>query len=287
MRARRVVTILHLADLHFGAEDVVALEGALRYAQQTRPDAVAVSGDLSQYGRRSELEACARWLASWPAPVLVAPSNHDTPHLDLMRRAFKPFGRYERIFSTVRTESLRLPGASLVSMNTARGLQARLNWALGHVSRRDARRAVTFLEQEPPQTVRIVVCHHPLRFPAGSPLKGRTRGGASAAQLFASRGVDLVLTGHLHAPFAQALPDSDGCTYSIGAGTLSERRRGAPASFMRLTLGPSEVEVETLFLDERGQAHHASRQTLPLRARGNETGNLTLASHHTTAAPRA
>jgi predicted phosphodiesterase len=49
--------------------------------------------------------------------------------------------------------------------------------------------------------------------------------------------VDLVLSGHIHAPFAWPYPFGDGRTYAVGAGTLSVRERGVPASF-------NEVEIE-------------------------------------------
>jgi hypothetical protein len=53
----------------------------------------------------------------------------------------------------------------------------------------------------------------------------------------------MVLTGHLHRPFAEPLPVGDRQTWSIGSGTLSHRQRGAPASFTTLTLNPGRAEA--------------------------------------------
>jgi hypothetical protein len=62
-------------------------------------------------------------------------------------------------------------------------------------------------------------------------MTGRVIGGAAGARLLAGAGVDLILTGHVHTPFAFALPFGDARTYSVGAATLSLRERGTPAGF--------------------------------------------------------
>jgi 3',5'-cyclic AMP phosphodiesterase CpdA len=85
--------------------------------------------------------------------------------------------------------------------------------------------------------VRIVVVHHPLIEMIGGPMTARVWGGPSAASAFAAAKVDLVLSGHIHAPFTWAYPDGDGLTWAVGAGTLSVRERGVPPGF-------NVVEVE-------------------------------------------
>jgi predicted phosphodiesterase len=58
----------------------------------------------------------------------------------------------------------------------------------------------------------------------------------------AAQGVDLIMTGHVHNPFAVPLPFGDHLTYAVGAGTLSTRLRGVPASFNQITV---EADVGT------------------------------------------
>ncbi len=62
-------------------------------------------------------------------------------------------------------------------------------------------------------------------------------GGERAAEVFAAADVDLVLSGHIHAPFTWPYPYGDRRTYAVGAGTLSVRERGVPPGF-------NEIEVE-------------------------------------------
>jgi hypothetical protein len=58
--------------------------------------------------------------------------------------------------------------------------------------------------------------------------------------------VDLVLTGHVHMPFAHALPFGDGRTYNVGASTLSLRERGSPAGFNLIEADEDQIRVAAL-----------------------------------------
>jgi hypothetical protein len=79
--------------------------------------------------------------------------------------------------------------------------------------------------------LRVALCHHPLSEVTGGPMTGEVHGGLDAATILAEAGVDVILTGHVHTPFALPLPIADRRTYSVGAATLSLRERGAPAGF--------------------------------------------------------
>jgi predicted phosphodiesterase len=68
-------------------------------------------------------------------------------------------------------------------------------------------------------------------------------GGEAAAAVLAEARVDLVLSGHIHAPFALPYPFGDGRTYAAGAGTLSVRERGVPPSFNVIEVDSGEVRV--------------------------------------------
>jgi predicted phosphodiesterase len=80
----------------------------------------------------------------------------------------------------------------------------------------------------------------------GGPMTGRVWGGPAAAQRFAEAGVDLVLTGHIHAPFAWPYPFGDARTYGIGAGTLSLRERGVPPGFNLIEADEAQVRITAL-----------------------------------------
>ena len=129
-------------------------------------------------------------------------------------------------------------------VNTARGAQPRLNWSKGQISAVQARDAAEWFT--PDDEVRIVVAHHPLVEMIGGPMTARVWGGPRAARIFAEAEVDLVLSGHIHAPFAWPYPCGDGRTYAVGAGTLSVRERGVAPSFNMIALEGSDIHVTAL-----------------------------------------
>jgi 3',5'-cyclic AMP phosphodiesterase CpdA len=55
-------TLIHLSDLHFGRVDPRIVTPLLDFIRATSPDLVAISGDLTQRARTSELES---GLGSW------------------------------------------------------------------------------------------------------------------------------------------------------------------------------------------------------------------------------
>ena len=228
--------LAHLSDIHFGGENKVAVAAAARHIQEGAYDLVVVSGDLTRYAEVAEFQAAAAWLATLPDPKLVTPGNHDAPYIAWAERLFAPFRRFETHVGPAASQLWRNgAGVAVRGINTARGAQPRLNWSKGQIARRQARNAAAAFTAD--DTVRIVVVHHPLIEMLGGPMTARVWGGQAAAKRFAEAQVDLVLSGHIHAPFTWAYPCGDGKTYAVGAGTLSVRERGVPPSF-------NMVEVE-------------------------------------------
>jgi 3',5'-cyclic AMP phosphodiesterase CpdA len=240
------VRLAHLSDIHFGAENPAAIAAAARMLDAGGFDLVVVTGDLTQFGEAREFAAAARWLAGVPAPRLVTPGNHDAPYLAWLERLVAPFRRYERAIGPAAAQNHFGDGFAARALNTARGVQPRLNWSKGRISSRQVRDAVRQLAAAPPGWVRIVACHHPLTEMIGGPMTGRVWNGARAARDLAEARVDLVLSGHVHAPFVWPYPFGDGRTYAVGAGTLSRRERGAPPSFNLLEIEAREIRVQAL-----------------------------------------
>jgi 3',5'-cyclic AMP phosphodiesterase CpdA len=97
-----VLTLLgQLTDLHirepgrlaYGRIDTApylerAVQSVLRLPQ--RPDALVLTGDLTDFGRAAEYEHLARLLAPLPMPFFLLPGNHDDR--DQMRRSFPSHG---------------------------------------------------------------------------------------------------------------------------------------------------------------------------------------------------
>lgn len=235
--------LLHITDIHFGGEIPEAVEAAVQFAHELQPDLVLVTGDITLNGLPREFRAAADWIARLPQPVLVTPGNHDTPYWNIPLRALVPFQRYRRYIGEPRSGEWKGEGAMVRTINTARGAQPRPNWAKGAIRMAQVDEALAAFAAGDPGDLRIVACHHPLIEAIGAPVTGGVRRGHFAAERMAAGGVDLILTGHVHNPFAVPLPFGDERTYAVGAGTLSQRLRGTPASLSTVCIEPDCVEV--------------------------------------------
>lgn len=241
-----MIRILHLSDIHFGDENRAATAAAAEYLTVHPCDLLVVSGDVTQFGHHAEFSSAAAWFAALPGARLIVPGNHDTPYGDLVERVGRPFGRFERAFGPADGVQVAGEGFLACGVNTARGVQVRWNWSKGEITRMQAREAVGRLAQAPPGALRVFAAHHPLMEVTGGPMTGRVRGGPSAARLLSAGQVDLVLSGHVHMPFAHPLTP-DGRTYAVGAGTLSRRERGgAPAGFNVIDIDADTIKVAAL-----------------------------------------
>jgi len=228
--------IAHLSDVHFGREDRLAAERALGDVRDFAPDLVVVTGDLTLSGRSREFREAADWLARLGRPTLATPGNHDTPYWNLIARSLRPFARWRRYIGPSDTSGVDRPGLAARALNSARGAQARPDWSKGAINLR----ALRGIDWGPVGALRVFACHHPLVESEGAPVSGAVRRGQAAAEILAAAGVELVLSGHVHTPFAAPICGG----YALGAGTLSTRTRGEPASFLRITVEPQAFEVE-------------------------------------------
>lgn len=234
--------LVHLSDLHFGRDRPELLEPLISAVNDLAPDAIAISGDLTQRARRREFAAARAFVDRLRAPCLIVPGNHDVPLDRPLRRLFNPWGRYRKWFGPELEPLHRDAGLLLIGVNTVNPLA----WQRGWIARRALRRIRSALETAPPGLSRIVVMHHPLEhLPDQS--KSLTHGAERAVDALAAAGADVVLSGHLHSwraePFAQR--EGRAGVIQVQAGTgLSTRLRGELNDFNLLTLGPERVTVE-------------------------------------------
>ena len=239
--------VIQFSDVHFGCEHVHAVAAALDYAHATPHDLVLITGDITQRGLPAEFAAAGDWIRAMPQPVFVTVGNHDVPYWDLMARLFWPWRAFEAATGhPAHDHEFRRDALMVRGVTTARGWQARLNWSKGVIDLDQTRRAATALRQAPVGALRILACHHPLIEMIGTPMTGDVKRGDAAAQIFAEAGVDLIMTGHTHIPFALPIELSDRCSYAVGCGTLSHRERGAPPSFNQVDWTSKEIVVTAM-----------------------------------------
>jgi 3',5'-cyclic AMP phosphodiesterase CpdA len=231
---------------------------------EIEPDAVAISGDLTQRCTKKEFVRAREYLnkIGKVAPYVVIPGNHDVRWLGAVARNmgglfrqqahnFK-YSRYVRYISDELSPSLEVQGAVIAGLNTAHGItrgsitrRFRDLGVIGYVKHADIQRAREAFENASPNAARIVMIHH-------NPIKGELTGRHGLANTehalhaFASLGTELVLCGHDH---LQALHTVETGVHGLvisTAGTISNRiRPGRASSFNLVSLDERNIRITT------------------------------------------
>ena len=239
--------IFHLSDIHFGLEDTAMLAWVKERIADERPDAVAITGDLTMRARFREYAAATAWIASLDLPVTVEVGNHDLPYFNLPERLLDPYRRFRAIESLIE-RTISLPGIAIVPLKTTARAQWRINWSKGWVTGDALRETLDRIDALPAGTQALVTAHHPL-VETGTHGTALTRGGQRALEELAKRPVLAVLSGHVHDPFDLEHQTSAGPVRMIGAGTLSKRIRSTPASFNDLLIADGTIRVRVRNLE--------------------------------------
>lgn len=221
--------ILHLSDTHFGTEQPAQVSALVQLAHALAPQAIVVSGDITQRATRAQFAAARAFLEALPAvPRLVLAGNHDVPLFALWQRLFTPYARYrEGLGIEVLEPRLQLPGLCVIGVKSTR----RRRHIDGEVSPRQVDAVASELRAQAAETLKIVVTHQPLWAARPQDLHNRCHGAEAALASWVEAGADLFLAGHIHWPFAAALPPQ-GRAWAVNAGTAvsSRVRPGAPNS---------------------------------------------------------
>ncbi|GGJ17553.1 metallophosphoesterase family protein [Neoroseomonas lacus] len=226
-----MIRIAHLSDIHFGAHLPALVGPLIEDIASFAPDAIAISGDLTQRARQLEFEAAAAFIATLPAPVVAVPGNHDIPARALFERMFDPRRRWRRFISQTTEPVVMLPGLALIGLDTVRRAQPHLDWSAGGVSAARLARLASRIEAAGERRV-VVVAHHPLRHPPMAPGRARPLGAGAALAMMGRAGVCAVLSGHLH----RSAPIPGSPPVVICGSTLSHRVQGVPNGWTLIEL---------------------------------------------------
>ena len=187
-------TLVHLSDLHFGTVHPAIVPALLDFIRVTRPDLVAISGDLTQRARTAQFRQAREFLDAIPFPQVVVPGNHDVPLHNVFARLFHMLDRFRRFISEDLEPFYIDDEIAVAGVNTTRALTGKN----GRIGRRQLEKLRTRFAIVPPPHVKLVVTHHPFDLPPG--VKGdrvvlRAR---LAMKVLAQIPVDILLAGHFH-----------------------------------------------------------------------------------------
>lgn len=197
-----MITLVHASDIHFGKPHLPQVaEAFLDAVREAVPHAVVLSGDLTQRAKEAEYVAAAEFLETLDAatppqvPVVVTPGNHDVPLYRVFERLFEPYRNWRRHISPELDTVTRIPGMTLVALNSSAPRRAIVNGRLDTTQLDFARSAFA---ESPEGDVKVLVAHHHLApapdYEGDNPLP-RAREILEAVK---AMGVEVVLGGHLH-----------------------------------------------------------------------------------------
>jgi 3',5'-cyclic AMP phosphodiesterase CpdA len=282
------IQLLHLSDTHCGGlADIEPIEALEATIPDLRPDAVVISGDLTQRARHGEFQRARALVhaAARTAPVLVIPGNHDVrwwvrPLVPFAKEAM--YAKYARYFGPDLTPTLTIPGAVIASALTSHGVA----WGSltlrggdlavkGHLPKREVERVRAVFAAAPADHARVLVLHHNVLRGELSRRMGLVRW-RGAQRRIAACGAQVVLCGHDHQEDAEVL---DGRVIVSTAGTLCRRTRGGqPPSFSFVTVDPKAVHITFFRWDAAGARFRASDTTAFARPGAAPTPSAVVAS---------
>ncbi|HVH68794.1 MAG TPA: metallophosphoesterase [Gemmatimonadales bacterium] len=272
------VQLLHISDPHFGAlAELDQIEALEQVFPDLRPDAIVISGDLSQRARHGELQRARALVrvAARTAPVHVMPGNHDVcwwlrPLIPFAKAPL--YAKYVRYFGADLAPTLTLPGVVIAGALTSHGvawgsLTSRLRdlAVKGHLPKREIERVRGLFAAASPEQARVLVVHHNVLRGDVSRRMGLARW-LQAQRRIAASGAEVVLCGHDHQEGAELL---EGRVVVSTAGTLCRRTRGGrPGSFNFVTIEPTAVHITFFRWSAEHRRFNASDTTAFARGGG-------------------
>jgi 3',5'-cyclic AMP phosphodiesterase CpdA len=255
----RRIDLFHFSDVHFGhpavPEQYEAIEALIH---ERRFDAVLLSGDLTQRSRSGEFQRARAFIkhAERVSKVVVVPGNHDVAWwlaplgLGDDRKLLR---KYRHYINDDIEPVLRIPGATIVGLNTCHGIIPRtLTWnirdlsIIGYLREDQLARMAGEFARSPSSDARVIVMHH-------NPVKGELsqrhglRNTNRILGAFAELAVDLVCCGHDHQEAVHYIEHTKKGTIISTAGTVSNRGRGGrPSSVNTICITPEDIDVRTL-----------------------------------------
>jgi len=232
--------LLHLSDLHFGTERPECLNALRVFCKEQQPEALVVSGDLTQRARFTQFYYCKQFLESLQIPYLVVPGNHDIPLYHLWNRVFSPFTRYQYFFGNLENV-LETEHFYVIGVNSVR----RRYHTRGHVSLEQIHETREKLEQAPLHKLKIITSHQPFYTEPDDPhgLKDCPVLGRMALEVWGQYKLFGILHGHLHKTAIYDLArlynlKVDHPIYNIHAGTATSWRlhKNLPNSFNTVSI---------------------------------------------------
>lgn len=276
--------ILHISDLHFGPPFVPEVaEALLQTIPSLAPDAIVISGDLTQRAKRHQFEEARRFFDRMSDyPMLIIPGNHDVALWRVFERLFRPHALYREIISPDLNPVLQVGNAVLVGLDSTAPRRSISN---GRLDRSQLEHSGKVFAGVSDDKVRIVVAHHQFAPGHDRVFDVSMPGAQRAIDSFVEQKVEIILGGHLHRSYVGNSLDffpghhRDRGVIIVQCGTTtSSRGKGRERNentFNLIETGPRILTVtHYLFFEEVGRFAPLSSHRFPRPGRALEAAGI-------------
>ncbi|MEX2130519.1 MAG: metallophosphoesterase family protein [Pseudohongiellaceae bacterium] len=274
--------ILHISDLHFGPPFVPAVaEALLRTIPALEPDAIVISGDLTQRAKRTQFEQARQFFDRLPKmPLLVIPGNHDVALWRVFERLIRPHALYREIISPDLNPVLHVGNVVLVGLDSTAPRRSISN---GRIDLHQLEHSAQAFAGIPEDKVRIIVAHHHFAPGHDRVYDISMPGSRRAIDAFVDQRVEMILGGHLHRSYiGNSLDFFPGHHRERGViivqcgTTTSSRGKGRERdenTFNLIEAGPQTLTVtHYLYYEHAGKFAALSRHQFPRPGRPFHAG---------------
>lgn len=202
------ITIAHISDFHIGSYHFVSnlLNRTIQELNESRPDVIIVTGDLTNEGFRQEYNTARAYLNNLECEhVIVVPGNHDSRNVGYLH--------FEELFGD-RGALLQYDGVTILAVDSSEP-----DLDNGRIGRERYKHIIQVFDR--PNDLKVFALHHHLLPVPGT---GRERNiiydAGDLLEVLIHAGVHLVLTGHKHVPYVWELEGM----YVVNAGTVASLR---------------------------------------------------------------
>jgi 3',5'-cyclic AMP phosphodiesterase CpdA len=224
--------IAHISDIHVGKSWMFRqemLRKAIKQINNGKADLVVLTGDVSDWGLRSEFEAAASILDGIKKPLYIIPGNHDA-RINGYEIFTKIFGGGRGRYFKEKFDDLLLLGLDTAEPDIDDG----------HVGRDQLEWLEKQIKKNKKDRIPVIMLHHHL---VSVPDTGRERNilvdAGEVLQVIDQNNVPLVLTGHKHVPWVWHLNE----TLIATTGTTSCARTSYPNSYNMVDIRKKEITI--------------------------------------------
>lgn len=226
------ILIAHISDPHVGKINFIPekMEICIDEVNSVKPDLVAITGDITIFGFKSEYEEAKKYIDRFKSKTFVIPGNHDARYLGYIYFE-QYFGKRERVMDMSDELSIIGIDSSVPDLDEGTVGRGKQKWLKEQ------------LQKIPGDKLKIVAIHHHI---IPIPMTGRERNVLTDAgdvlKILVENDADLVLCGHRHTPYAWFVNNVSIIT--AGSPSTEKVRATIPQSYNLIRITDDYVEVK-------------------------------------------